>query len=83
MKRFKGLISGISHSTSQQGIQTYIRKHYAIHGLSTSHYFRVLYANYLYKYHNPDNLIYNVYLRNVLNHNSLLTSINYTSLVVN
>jgi hypothetical protein len=82
MKTFKNLILGISHSTAQQGIQTYIRKYYTIHGLPTSHYFRVLYANYLYKYHNPDNLIYNVYLKNILNHNSLLTSINYTSLTV-
>jgi len=82
MKIFKNLILGISHSTAQQGIQTYIRKYYTIHGLPTSHYFRVLYANYMYKYHNPDNMIYNVYLKNILNHNSLLTSINYTSLTV-
>lgn len=82
MDVFKKLIAGISHSTAQQGIQTYIRKYYTIHGLPTSHYFRVLYANYLYKYENPDNTIYNVYLKTVLNHNSLLTSINYTSLRV-
>lgn len=82
MNVFKMLISEIKHLTAQQGIQKYIRDNYTKDGLKTSHFFRVLYANYLVKYENPDHILYNIYLKDVLNHNNYLTSINYSSIRV-
>jgi hypothetical protein len=80
--RFKKLTSSISPTTLKHNIQKYIRVEYSNIGIPTSHFFRVLYANYLFKYYNTDNLIYNVYIKNILNHLSLTPSINYTSIKV-
>jgi len=82
MKTFKDLTSEFKPMTIQQGIQKYIRHNYSSVGLKTSHFFRVLYANYLVKYENPDNILYNIYLKEALNHNNYLTSINYSSINV-
>lgn len=82
MNVFKKLIAEFKPLTAQQSIQKYIRTTYKSVGLKTSHFFRVLYANYLAKYENPDKILYNIYLKEVLNHNNFLTSINYSSIRV-
>lgn len=82
LKRFNYLTSELRQITIRQNIQDYIRKNYASIGLLTSHYFRVLYANYLFKYENPEDILYNVFLKNVLNHASLLSSINYSTIKI-
>jgi integrase len=49
----------------------------------SSHLFRVIYANYMFKYNNPENIIYNEFIRQRLNHTGLETSINYSSIEIN
>lgn len=82
MSRFKKLINNLAYTTYRHNIQKFIKLEYTGNGLPTSHFFRVLYANYLFKYDNPKKLIYNAYIKNVLNHISLVPSINYTSIKV-
>lgn len=48
----------------------------------TTHFLRVIYANYMFQYNNPENLIYNPFIRKVLNHKSLMSSINYSSIML-
>jgi hypothetical protein len=82
MSLFKKLINKVALTTMKHNIQKHIKLKYSRDGIPTSHFFRVLYANYLFTYHNPKNLIYNVYIKNALNHLSLTPSINYTSIKV-
>ena len=82
LSEFKSRIKPLKLITIRQNIQYYINCNYLSIGLKTSHYFRVLYANYLFKYDNPDKLLYNVFLKKVLNHSSLLPSVNYSSIKI-
>lgn len=47
-----------------------------------SHMYRVIYANYLFKERNKSKSIYNVFIGNILNHSSLTSSINYSSVQI-
>lgn len=80
--KFKSATSNIVDCTIRANLQTYIREKYNTTGIKTSHFLRVLYANYLFKYENERNIIYNVYIKNILNHSTLFSSINYSSIVL-
>lgn len=47
-----------------------------------SHMYRVIYANYLFNERNKNKYIYNVFIGNILNHSSLTSSINYSSVQI-
>lgn len=47
-----------------------------------SHMYRVIYANYLFKERNAKGHIYNVFIKNVLKHSNLTSSINYSSVEI-
>jgi integrase len=58
----------------------YELKFHSNKSFNSSHKLRVIYANYLYIYKNPKGLIYNSFINKVLNHSTLMTSINYSTI---
>jgi len=49
----------------------------------TAHKLRKVYAKYLYKYNNPDNMKINSFIKNVLCHSTIESSLNYTDVKLN
>lgn len=82
LDKFKELTANILDVTIRLYVQSYIKEKRKDTNIKTSHFLRVLYANYLFKYENERNLIYNVFIKNVLNHSSLYSSINYSSIIL-
>jgi integrase len=60
----------------------YELKYYSNKSFNSSHKLRVIYANYLYLYKNPGSIIYNSFINKVLNHSNMMTSINYSTVMV-
>lgn len=76
-KLFKELTKGKTTKSLTITVNNYIKRNF---GESfTSHTFRGVYGNYLFKFFNPDNLVINQYLRKVLKHDVIETSLNYTA----
>ena len=80
IKKFNKLLINKNKSSIQNKLQRGF-KTLEVSNLS-SHLFRVIYANYMFKYNNPTNIIYNEFIRQRLNHSGLETSINYSSIEI-
>ena len=50
------------------------------HDFINTHMLRVIYANYMFQYNNPKKIIYNSFIKSALNHETLLSSVNYSSI---
>ena len=79
VEKFKSKIKGKKKLSIQRNLQNGIKE--LTHPFHfTSHFLRVAYANYLFQFRNPEQQIFNAFIKKVLNHASLLSSINYTSI---
>lgn len=81
IRKFKKMISHRSFDGLRQALAENIKKISGSYKLK-SHDLRTIYANYLFEFRNPTHQIYNPFIKRVLHHKFVMTSINYTNITI-